>query len=55
VVADVSAHRRVFEDFIRAVTEGRPPLCDGAAARASVAVIDAIYRSSSLQVPVEME
>jgi predicted dehydrogenase len=55
VVADVSAHRRVFEDFIRAVTERRPPLCDGAAARASVAVIEAIYRSSSLQVPVEME
>jgi len=55
VVADVSAHRRVFEDFIRAVSEGRPPLCDGTAARASVAVIEAIYRSSSLQVPVEME
>ena len=55
VVADVSAHRRVVEDFIRAVTGRRPPLCDGAAARASVAVIEAIYRSSSLQVPVEME
>ena len=54
VVADVSAHRRVFEDFIGAVTDRRPPLCDGEAARASVAVIEAIYRSSSLQVPVEI-
>jgi len=55
VVADVSAHRRVIEDFIRAVAEKRPPLVDGAAGRASVAVIEAIYRSSSLQVPVEMD
>ena len=55
VVADVSAHRLVFEDFIHAVAERRPPLCDGAAGRASVAVIEAIYRSSALQVPVEME
>jgi predicted dehydrogenase len=55
VVADVSAHRRVIEDFIRAVAGKRPPLVDGAAGRASVAVIEAIYRSSKLQVPVEME
>jgi len=55
VVADVSAHRLVIEDFIRAVAEKRPPLVDGAAGRASVAVIEAIYRSSSLQVPVEMD
>jgi predicted dehydrogenase len=54
VVADVSAHRLVFEDFIRAVAERRPPLCDGAAGRASIAVIEAIYRSSALQVPVEI-
>jgi len=55
VVADVSGHRMVIEDFIRAVAEKRPPLVDGAAGRASVAVIEAIYRSSSLQVPVEMD
>jgi predicted dehydrogenase len=54
VVADVSAHRRVFEDFIAAVTDGRPPLCDGVAGRASVAVIEAIYRSSKQQVPVDL-
>jgi len=55
VVADVSAHRAVIEDFIRAVAEKRAPLVDGAAGRASVAVIEAIYRSSTLQVPVEVE
>jgi predicted dehydrogenase len=54
LVADVTAHRLVIEDFIRAVAERRPPLVDGAAGRASVAVIEAIYRSSTLQVPVEM-
>jgi UDP-N-acetyl-2-amino-2-deoxyglucuronate dehydrogenase len=54
VVADVSAHRRVFEDFIAAVKERRRPLCDGAEGRASVAVIEAIYRSSRLQVPVDL-
>jgi len=54
VVADVSAHRGVFEDFIAAVDEHRPPLCDGVAGRASVAVIEAIYRSSTLQLPVDL-
>jgi UDP-N-acetyl-2-amino-2-deoxyglucuronate dehydrogenase len=54
VVADVSAHRRVFEDFISAVKEHRAPLCDGVAGRASVALIEAIYRSSTLQVPVDL-
>jgi predicted dehydrogenase len=54
VVADVSAHRRVFEDFIGAVKDRRPPLCDGTAARASVAVIEAIYRSSTSQGPVDL-
>jgi predicted dehydrogenase len=54
VVADVAAHRRVFEDFIAAVKDGRPPLCDGVAGRASVEVIEAIYRSSKQQVPVDL-
>jgi len=55
VVADVSAHRRVFEDFISAVKEHRAPLCDGVAGRASVEVIEAIYRSSREQAPVDLE
>jgi UDP-N-acetyl-2-amino-2-deoxyglucuronate dehydrogenase len=46
VVADASAHRAVFEDFIAAIATHRPPSCDGAQGRASVAVIEGIYRSS---------
>ena len=49
-----SAHRAVFEDFIAAIARGVPPSCDGAQGRASVAVIEAIYRSSSTGQPVEL-
>ena len=47
VVADASAHQRVFEDFIRAMSTGTSPACDGAGGRVSVAVVEAIYRSAS--------
>ena len=46
-VADATPHRRVFEDFIEAVRHGRTPVCDGREGRASVAVIEAIYRSAT--------
>jgi predicted dehydrogenase len=46
-VADAAPHRRVFEDFIGAVRHGRTPACDGREGRASVAVIEAIYRSAT--------
>ena len=48
VVADVQGHRRVLEDFISAVREGRAPLCSGADARRSVALIEAIYESARI-------
>ena len=54
VVADVTAHRAVFEDFIAAIARGVPPSCDGAQGRASVAVIEAIYRSSTINQPVDL-
>ena len=46
VVADASAHQRVLEDFIRAVTSRTAPCCDGGEGRRSVALIEAIYASS---------
>ena len=46
VVADASAHQRVFEDFVRAVVTGARPACDGREGRQSVAVIEAIYESA---------
>lgn len=46
VVADPRGHRRVLEDFIRAVRSGDRPLCDGGDGRRSVELIEAIYRSA---------
>jgi len=46
VVSDVSPHRAVIEDFIRAVTERREPVCSGESGRRSVRVIEAIYESA---------
>jgi UDP-N-acetyl-2-amino-2-deoxyglucuronate dehydrogenase len=54
VVADASAHQRVFEDFIAAIRTGTPPACDGVSGRMSVAVIEAIYRSSATGAAIEM-
>jgi predicted dehydrogenase len=52
VVADASAHQRVFEDFIRAVAQRRAPSCDGASGRQSVALVEAIYASARTNSPV---
>lgn len=46
VVSDVSAHRRIVEDFVEAVRLGRPPICDGAEGRRSVEVVEAVYRAA---------
>jgi len=46
VVSDVSGHRRILEDFLRAIeTDGRP-ICDGYEGRRSVELVQAIYESS---------
>ena len=54
VVSDLSAHRAVFEDFIRAIQTGARPSCDGAEGRCSVEVIEAIYGASRTGAPVEI-
>ena len=54
VVADVSAHVRVFDDFLRAVAARTPPCCDGPGGRASVALIEAIYQSARTGSPVDL-
>ena len=54
VVADASAHRRVFEDFVSALDAGRPPRVDGREGRRSVALIEAIYASSRSGQPVDV-
>lgn len=46
VVSDVTPHRRIFEDFIRAIETNGTPACDGRDGRRSVAVVEAIYSSA---------
>ena len=52
VVADASAHLRVFEDFIAAVAARRAPCCDGPGGRHSVALVEAIYTSARTNSPI---
>ncbi|MFC1525732.1 Gfo/Idh/MocA family protein [Candidatus Latescibacterota bacterium] len=48
-------HTPVFEDFVTALREGRPPLVDGREARRAVAVVNAIYESGrNNAVPVRL-
>ena len=54
VVSDAGPHRAVFEDFIRAVSGGERPACDGREARRSVALVEAIYRSARTGQPVTL-
>ncbi|HWW75042.1 MAG TPA: Gfo/Idh/MocA family oxidoreductase [Pyrinomonadaceae bacterium] len=46
VVSDVSGHREILADFLRAVETGARPICDGREGRRSVALAQAVYESS---------
>jgi UDP-N-acetyl-2-amino-2-deoxyglucuronate dehydrogenase len=45
-VSDVSGHRRILEDFLRAIETNGQPVCDGREGRRSVELVQAIYESS---------
>jgi UDP-N-acetyl-2-amino-2-deoxyglucuronate dehydrogenase len=45
-VSDFRSHQAVIEDFLAAIPENRPPLCDGIEGRRSVALVEAIYRAA---------
>jgi predicted dehydrogenase len=47
VVSDTRGHKRIFEDFLKAIETGSIPRCDGREGRRSVKVVEAIYQSSS--------
>jgi UDP-N-acetyl-2-amino-2-deoxyglucuronate dehydrogenase len=47
-LATATPHRRVLEDFVRAIREGRPPACDGREGRRSLALVEAIYAAARL-------
>ena len=40
-MSDVSGHRRLIEDFLRAIESGDRPICDGVEGRRSVELIEA--------------
>jgi UDP-N-acetyl-2-amino-2-deoxyglucuronate dehydrogenase len=42
-VTDSSGHQALLEDFLAAIRDNRAPACDGAEARRSIALIEAIY------------
>ncbi len=46
VVSDVSGHRKMLEDFLRAIETDAAPRCDGREGRRSVELVEAIYESS---------
>ena len=51
-VSDATPHRRIFEDFIRAIQTNTTPVCDGREGRRSVEVVEAIYASARQGGPV---
>jgi UDP-N-acetyl-2-amino-2-deoxyglucuronate dehydrogenase len=46
VVSDISGHKAIFEDFLRAIEQDGTPACDGYEGRNSVALIEEIYRAA---------
>lgn len=46
VVSDVTGHKELLKDFLRAIETNGTPLCDGAEGRRSVALVQAIYESA---------
>ncbi|MBI1874730.1 MAG: Gfo/Idh/MocA family oxidoreductase [Acidobacteria bacterium] len=52
VVGDESAHRRVLEDFVRAIETNGSPACDGREGRRSLELVQAIYASARAHRPV---
>jgi UDP-N-acetyl-2-amino-2-deoxyglucuronate dehydrogenase len=52
VVSDVSGHRKILEDFLRAIENDCQPICDGREGRRSVELVEAIYESSRTGQPV---
>jgi predicted dehydrogenase len=54
VVSDVGGHRRLLEDFIRAIEMNGSPRCNGHEARRSVELVQAIYESSLTDRPVRL-
>ncbi len=53
VIAEISGHRRILEDFLRAIRENREPICSGKQGRESVAIVEALYESARTRRPAK--
>ena len=54
VVSDVSGHKKILEDFLRAIETDGQPICNGYEGRRSVELVQAIYESSRTGAPVTL-
>jgi len=54
VVSDASPHRRIFEDFVRAIRTGSRPICDGREGKRSIDLVLALYASARTGVAVTL-
>ncbi len=54
VVSDVSGHKEILSDFLRAVESGGTPICDGREGRRSVELARAVYESSRTGLAVRL-
>jgi len=48
VVSDFRGHQAIFEDFVRAIQENKPPICDGPEGVRSISLIEEIYRAAKV-------
>ena len=54
IVSDVRGHKRLLEDFLRAIATDGEPVCNGVEGRRSVELVQAIYESSRTSQPVRL-
>jgi predicted dehydrogenase len=45
-VTDISGHKAILEDFLRAIANNTEPICNGREGRRSLALVEAIYDSA---------
>jgi len=55
IVSDVTGHKRIIEDFLRAIKSNSRPRWDGSEGRRSTALVQAIYKLAELNAPVNLE
>ena len=54
-VTDFRGHQAVIKDFVAAIKQDRPPVCDGKEGRRSLALVQAIYRASEARCSLPAE